>query len=139
MEAGADPNLQSGFINGNVAPLIIAVRVRDASSVRLLIKYGATIPDIEPETGEPLLHYAVNQNAVDVVLVLLENHVDVNTATDEGATALHRAALEDNAEMVELLLKYGANPNAEYTGRKPRDMPWKPEVIEIFDRSLRTK
>lgn len=140
LKAGADPNLETCFKSRcYFPPLVIAVKNRDASSLRLLIQYGAEIPAIEPETGKPLLHYAVEHNAVDVVRVLLENNVDVNTTTDESLTTLHRAALEDYAEMVELLLNYGADPNAEHQGRKPRDMAWKPEVIAIFDRFQKTK
>jgi hypothetical protein len=142
LEAGADPNLESGFSRRGglyLSPVVIAVRNRDASSLSLLIQYGAELPAIDPETGDPLLHYAVDHNAVDVTRVLLENHVDVNTATDECMTALHRAALEDNPQLVELLLKHGADPDAICQGRKPREMSWEPEVIAIFDRFQRAE
>jgi hypothetical protein len=52
---------------------------------------------------------------------------------------LHRAALEDNPQLVELLLKHGADPDAICHGRKPREMSWEPEVIAIFDRFQRAE
>jgi uncharacterized protein len=55
---------------------------------------------------------AAMQDDLDGVRALLNQHVDVNTAEGDGATALHWAAMRGDPEMVELLLKAGANVKA---------------------------
>ncbi len=44
-----------------------------------------------------------------VVKELLERQANVNAATKKGNTALHIASLAGQLEVVELLVKYGAN------------------------------
>ena len=46
------------------------------------------------------------------VRALLQQHADVNAPKGDGSTALHWAALQDDVELAQLLLKAGANPNA---------------------------
>ena len=64
---------------------------------------------------------AAMQDDLDGVRALLAQHVDVNAAEGDGATALHWAAMRGDPEMVELLLKAGARmgerERMEYYGR----------------------
>ena len=46
-----------------------------------------------------------------IVRALLDAGVDVDSRRGDGATALHLAAFDGNAEMVETLLAHGANPS----------------------------
>ena len=43
---------------------------------------------------------------------LIEQHADVNAPQADGATALHWAVFHSNKEMVDLLLRAGANATA---------------------------
>ena len=58
-----------------------------------------------------LIDAVKNQDAA-AVRSLLKQHVNVNAAEADGATALAWAAHQDDLETVELLLRAGANPNA---------------------------
>ena len=48
----------------------------------------------------------------DAVRTLLQSGADVNTALGDGMTALHYAALKNDAELARMLLVAGANPKA---------------------------
>jgi len=50
--------------------------------------------------------------SVAVVKRLLENHANVNSASNEGLTALHIAAIHNNVDVAELLLENSADLNA---------------------------
>ena len=52
---------------------------------------------------------AVRANDIATVRTLLAQHVDVNTAQPDGATALHRAVEGEATEIVQLLIRAGAN------------------------------
>jgi len=58
-----------------------------------------------------LIDAARNQDHAEAVR-LLKEHVDVNTPTADGATALHWAVYRDDAELTAQLLRAGANVNA---------------------------
>lgn len=44
---------------------------------------------------------------------LLLAGVDPDSTNEDGLTALHQCCIDDNEEMLQLLLDFGANPNAE--------------------------
>src|SRR5262249_34260639 len=62
--------------------------------------------------GDQRLIYAAKQQDTAAVRALLQQHVEVNAAQADGATALHWAVHRSELEMVELLLRAGANANA---------------------------
>jgi hypothetical protein len=72
--------------------------------------------------GYSPLHYAAQQNNVEIVEYLLSKGADPD-ATQCGATALHRAAYAGSFESCELLLKAGANVNAIDTSYKDMRTP----------------
>lgn len=57
------------------------------------------------------LHYAALYGNLESARLLLEHGAKANTTNLEGYTPLHISA--DNCDMILLLLKYGANPNAQ--------------------------
>ena len=54
---------------------------------------------------------AVQNDDQAATAALLTKHVDVNAREDDGATALHWAAIRCNVVIAAMLLKAGANPN----------------------------
>jgi ankyrin repeat protein len=55
---------------------------------------------------------AVQARDATAARALLQQHVDVNAPQPDGATALHWAAHWDDLDVVDLLVRAGANPNA---------------------------
>ena len=71
---------------------------------------------VEKNTGNSYLHKAVIDNYPEIVKYILDKGADVNKQNDNGDTALHIAAKNDNVEIIELLIKNKAAldiPNKE--------------------------
>src|SRR5215470_13075923 len=73
--------------------------------ILFLLLAGGLISDV------PLIDAVKQKNAASVKS-LLQKHVDVNAPEGDGATALHWAVYRDDTEMVDLLIKAGANVNS---------------------------
>ena len=84
----------------------------DLPEVERLIRSGAEISAFDDLNQSPL-HYAAEQGHYKVALWLLEHGANVNAYDEKmiGETALCLAAQKDYPEMVELLLKHGADPD----------------------------
>jgi uncharacterized protein len=149
LDRGANPNAQlkaptlyrahtpgERNLGEGCTPLMRAARNGDAAAMRILLAGGAD-PKIEQKNHTTALmlaaglgrglgtfadEFATEAQMVEAVKVLLDQHVDVNVATDNGQTALHFAALSMDS-VVELLALNGANLNAtDRQGRTPLDM-----------------
>lgn len=105
--------------NGWSALMIASAKGYAGIVTELLIRGAdANLPDVYRWT--PLMR-GVFENRIDVVKLLL-NHtdIDVNRRAENGITALHLAAGNGLAAMVELLLDYGARPDLkDRVGRTP--------------------
>ena len=62
--------------------------------------------------GRPEIADALMNGETVAARQLIEKHADVNAAQPDGATPLHWAVYRSNKEMVDLLLRAGANPKA---------------------------
>jgi len=94
--------------------LPVAVRFEALAKVKSLIEDGADV-DIRDESGEPVLHCAIERGRGDILKVLADKGANVNATDRYGRTPLHVVALEHpdmTLEMVELLIAKGANLNA---------------------------
>ena len=86
----------------------MSVTERGLSWLMLLLcvaSIGAVTPDLR-------LADALEHRDVETARSLLKQHVDVNTPQPDGATALHWATHWDDLDMVDLLIRAGANVNA---------------------------
>ena len=59
----------------------------------------------------------------DVMEKILEKGADVNAPNEEGMTPLHFAVMYQETKIVEMLMKYDADPmKTDRAGRRPYDM-----------------
>lgn len=92
--------------------LIRATQDGDLKEVQRLSGQGYDI-NLMDEIGNGALHYAVEGDHYKVALWLLANGAEANLYDPEviGETPLALATQRDYPEMVELLLKFGADPD----------------------------
>jgi ankyrin repeat protein len=118
---GADPNARN---DSGVAALIPATDNLETS--RLLIEAGAEV-NVRTEAGDSALMVAARRaGAMPVAAYLLSKGADAGTSALDGDTALHRAALSGDLDMIKLLLEHGANVNAQ---RQDGQTPLKSAVL----------
>jgi len=95
----------SGF-----TPLADAARAGDVATIRSLIAQGA---DPNEAAGQnhwsPLLH-AIHKGQIHSIEALLDGGADINRLSGDGITPLMMAAGYGYTDIVQLLLRHGANP-----------------------------
>lgn len=67
-----------------------------------------------PQIGTKALLTAINHNRIDTLIELLKNGVNPNIPDKDGFTALWQAAYEGKDEIVQILLEYGADIDANF-------------------------
>ena len=87
-----------------------AVRAGDGDRVKRLIASGSSAN--AQKYGYTALHWAAETKQVAVARVLIENGANVNATHSLDGTPLHKAAIRGPVEMVELLMKAGADIHA---------------------------
>ncbi len=119
-------SLESAHAKSELAPLAAASALCDVGEVRRLIQSGADINKVG--TGQSTaLKVAANLNCVPVVSLLIESGADVDlshkaslfgsyarkSANYDRGSALYFATAGGHTDIVEVLLKAGANPDQE--------------------------
>ena len=125
IEAGTDPNLiftSHGPLPYKLTTLHIAVYENHFEMVHYLLNIGANQQIFNKDTS--LLHVAVNNNAINIAKLLLDNQAHVNQQTGIFSnTPLHLAVNKNFIEMANLLLEYDANINLQNNnGYTPLDI-----------------
>ena len=119
--------------NNGYSPLSLAVKELDVSMVKMLLRLGANPNSTYRGGSRYLVHYLANDDSVlendnledssddeyvrlslskqkEIMKLLLINGANVNEIqTPGGYTPLHYAVERNNSDLVELLLKHGAN------------------------------
>jgi ankyrin repeat protein len=104
-------------LRGGSTPLLFAARAGDIESVRLLLDAGADVNDSLPD-GMSALVLAAHSGNGPAARLLLEKGAAPD-ASAVGYTALHAAVLRGDLELVNDLLRRGANPNVRVTKGTP--------------------
>jgi len=118
--------------HGNDTALLLAARVGDFESAKLLIAAGANGNDADA-WGVSATMYAAHSGYPEIVGLLLANKADPNAAA-AGFTALHIAILRRDEAMAVALLAKGANPNTPLTTwtptrRSSKDLHFPPALV----------
>ncbi len=93
------------------APLLEAAIDGDAARVRELLRAGAD-PNMRDESRWTPLHFGAQDQALGVVMALLEAGAEVDSPDDHGNTPLWRATFTSrgHGEVIRALREAGANP-----------------------------
>lgn len=112
----ANANVEATDKHGNT-PLLAACRCRAVENVRMLLEARARV-DVMNITGEtPLIaatstEYFLGNLRITLVRLLIDANADVQGTNSLGQTVLHLASMYGQVEMVNDLLKGGANIDA---------------------------
>jgi len=99
----------STVLRGGSTPLLFAARVGDVESARLLIAAGADVNDALPD-GVSAVVLAAHSGHGALGALLLEKGANPNAA-EAGYSALHAAVDRSDVNLVQALLRHGANPD----------------------------
>ncbi|AIL12630.1 hypothetical protein IM40_02375 [Candidatus Paracaedimonas acanthamoebae] len=113
LKAGAEVNKHQS-LDGATALISAAQYSQDLELFSYLLDNGAEIDAID-NSNSTALHYAAKYNDLEFVRLLLDKKASVHLRDNLNRTPLLAAAdtLEDHLDIIELLLKAGANPNDE--------------------------
>lgn len=105
LEADADVSIAN---RNGATPLWLAANHGDAAMIEVLLEGGADANEELPLNRRPLM-LAARSGVVEAVEVLLEAGADPNAAENErGTTALMQAADQGHADVMEVLISFGA-------------------------------
>ena len=118
--------------HGGDTALMVAARVGDLESAKLLVAAGANVNDADA-WGVSATVLAAHSGYTELVEFLLAKEADPNAAA-AGFTALHEAIMRRDEKMVSTLLDHGADPNAPLrtwtpTRRSSHDFHFEPALV----------
>lgn len=135
-----DPDQVNDYAPDGFTALGLAAYFGHTDVVALLIENGADVNQVSNNGMEVApLHAAVAHRHMPITKILLEHGANANARQKLGVTALHSAAHQGDSEIIELLLKYQADREAEMdNGKKPVDLAIEvnhPELVHILNPS----
>ena len=106
-----------------VPPLVRLAGKGDAQAVEQLLQQGED-PNLQDELGMTALHCAAKKGYTSIVALLIRYHaaVDARAVSWKGEAPIHYAVKYGQADVLEMLLKHGADPNIRTKdGQRPMD------------------
>ncbi len=104
----SDHDLIESPSKAGIAPLHIAVKLRQPDTVKLLVENGADV-DVQDGNGQTPLHYAIAQNLRETAIYLIIHEADMDIMNNFGITPLHQAAYTGDTKLVQFMLDNGAS------------------------------
>jgi ankyrin repeat protein len=153
------------FTTTGSTPFLLAARAADVPLMRLLLELGADPTLSNADHCTPLMAAAgvgalgdgdeaagTELEAVETVRLLLELGADVNAVDDNGETAMHGAAYQSRAKLVQLLAehradinvwnrknKFGWTPLMIAQGHRPGNFRPAPDTIAAIEQFMRAE
>lgn len=119
--------------------LLKATLSRNESLMLILIHAGADINAIYRFGNTYLIQEAISIESTNILRILLENGVNVNSVNSSGQTALHLAIMLGEVDHIKLLLKYGADPRINDIDEfNALDDCFDQDIITIVEEALST-
>ncbi|KAI0236965.1 85/88 kDa calcium-independent phospholipase A2 [Lamellibrachia satsuma] len=120
-----------------VTPVMVAIEGGNLAVIQELIIKGVDL-DLADSEGRNVFHYAASGNNPAVIQLLASKSGSTIDQLDlKGESALHIASRKGNADILEYLLRCGADPNLTASGDYPMHCAVdsdKPECIETLHR-----
>ncbi len=99
----------------NMTPVVWAIKMKKPEVLKALLEAGANPNSTGGSFNTPALKMVVATSSIqtDMMLkmieLLLDNSADINSLSEDNSGVLHSAAYTARKEVIELLLKEGAN------------------------------
>ena len=108
LERGANPEVED---NGGWTPLALAaMRLQPSLPLaELLLQYGADVNHAHSELNQSALHICASGGYIELARILLDRGARVDLSDRDGKTPLFMAVAKGEADVVKLLLQYGAS------------------------------
>lgn len=139
IEQGADINAADG---GGITPLLMSIRHNTLEVAKELIRLGAALDYAVPDNKATYLHWALSCKATDIAKLLIEAGAPIDEKDRDGWTPLWFTVRKGPSDVMEMLLKRGANVNwPNPTGETPLDVAiyYKNDLLERFLRGFGAK
>src|SRR4051794_17228103 len=125
-----DPALVDAWSADGAQPLHFAAFFGYLEACRLLLEQGADpgihaqgFNRVAPINAAAASDAKPHDVATEIVRMLLDRGAEADAAQGGGATALHSAAMTQNADLARLLVEHGADPDRPMDdGRTPRSL-----------------
>lgn len=136
--AAKDIDLEQMAPNGNTA-LMLAAFKRNKRAVLALLAKGAIVT----RPGWTALHYSAASGDTDITAILLDKHAYIDAESPSQLTPLMIAAREGHEEVVDLLLREGADArlknNERLTASQIARRADKPRIADNIDKFLASR
>jgi hypothetical protein len=135
LEAGMDVNAR----DSNGTPMIcIAARADRVERIKWLLDNGADINAVSKDRGYSATMDAVWKNNEDAVKALVTRGANLNFISRDGQSVLVLAVGTGNVKVVDILAKYGADPDIKdqmgMSARQYAVLFKKPAMVESFEK-----
>ncbi|KAJ5072020.1 ankyrin repeat family protein [Anaeramoeba ignava] len=104
------------FVHENfrgITPFLFSIENRNLKVAEFLISQKCDLNAQETQSKKSALHYAVEFQDLEIVLFLLNNSINLELRNSDNFTSLHLAIQKGCKDIVDNLLKFGADPNAQ--------------------------